>query len=41
MNTFDSILGEEGTQIIEELKIQMVLTGEENIKLFNNKKKYL
>ena len=37
INTLAHILGEEGTKIIADLKRQMVLMEEENIKLFNEK----
>ena len=35
INTLAPSLGEEGTKTIEDLKRQMVLMEEENIKLFN------
>ena len=38
MITLAPSLGEEGTKIIEYVETQMVLMGEENIKLFNEKK---
>ena len=37
INTSAPSLGEEGTKTIEDLKRQMVLMEEENIKLFNEK----
>ena len=37
INTSAPSLGEEGTKTIEDLKRQMVLMEEENIKLFNKK----
>ena len=41
INTSAPSLGEEGTKTIGDLKRQMVLMEEENIKLFNEEKKYL
>ena len=38
INTLPPSLGEEGTTTIEDLKRQMVLLKEENIKLFNDQK---
>ena len=40
INTSAPSLGEEGTKTIEDLKRQMVLMEEENIKLLNDKKTY-
>ena len=40
MNTSGPILREERTKNIEDLKRQMVLMEEENIKLLNDKKTY-
>lgn len=37
INTLAPSLGEDGTTAIEDLKCQMVLMEEENIKLFNEK----
>ena len=41
INTSAPSLGEEGTKTIEDLKRQMVLMEEENIKLFNEEKTHL
>ena len=41
VNTSAPSLGEEGTKTIEDLKRQMVLMEEENIKLFNEKKIFM
>ena len=40
INTLAPILGEKGTKTIEDLRRQMVLMEEENIKLLNDKKTY-
>ena len=39
INTFAPSLGEEGTKTIGDLKRQMVLMEEENIKLFDEEEK--
>ena len=41
INTLAPSLGEEGTKTIGDLKRQMVLMEEENIKLFNEEQKYV
>ena len=41
INTSAPSLGEEGTKTIEDLKRQMVLMEEDNIKLFNEEKKHI
>ena len=40
INTLTPSLGEEGTKTIGDLKRQMVLMEEENIKLFNEKQMF-
>ena len=40
INTSAPSLGEEGTKTIWDLKWQMVLMEEKNIKIFNEEKKY-
>ena len=41
INTSAPRLGEEGTQTIQDLKKKIVLMEDDNIKLFNNKKKHI